>query len=283
MKKKIIALILCILSMSLAFSGCSLNSLNLTVSTPKVQYKIENGEAVAFRFPDESSVLEVTILDEYEGVPVTKVADFCANNLENIHTIYIGKNVKEIGNWAFENNQKLQRFVVDEENPYFCSVDGVLFTKDMKTLLFYPVSKDVTESVDEQGNIVKKSQYIVPDGVEVIRTKAFYKCGSLVSVTLPDSIKSIEEKAFFRCGAITELSLPKNIEFIGKDAFGYCYGLKEINIPATIKQIDEYAFYNCTNLLTVNIDTFESDVILGDKWFPTNNGLDLDDLQINWK
>lgn len=283
MKKRIITLVLCLFVITLAFSGCDLDLEGMSISEPEVTYKIENGEAVAFRFPDESSVLEITILDEYEGVPVTKVADFCANNLENIHTIYIGKNVKEIGNWAFENNQKLQKFIVDEENPYFCSVDGVLFTKDMKTLLFYPVAKDVKEVKNEEGNTVKQSQYVVPDSVETIRTKAFYKCGYLTSITLPDSVRVIEEKAFFRCGSVTDFVLSENIEFIGKDAFAYCYGLTEITIPATIKEMGDYAFYNCTNLLTVNVEKAEKDVTLGEKWYPTNNGLDLDALKISWK
>lgn len=282
MKRKITLLLLCILIVATVFSGCNLN-MNITPKEPKVTYKIEENEAVAFRFPTESSVIEITVEDEYEGVPVTKIADFCANNLENIQTVYIGKNVKEIGNWAFENNQKLQRFVVDKDNPYFCDVDGVLYTKDMKTLLFYPASKDLQEAKDENGNTVMQSQYIIPDGVETIRTKAFYKCSALTNIVIPDSVKAIEEKAFFRCSAITELKLSKNVEVIGKDAFSYCSGLKEINIPASIKQISEYAFFNCNNLLTVNIDANESDVTLGSKWYPTNNGLDIDGLKINWK
>ena len=78
------------------------------------------------------------------------------------------------------------------------------------------------------------------------------------------------------------INLPNTLTLIGKDAFTYCYGLTEINIPSSIKQIDEYAFYNCTNLLTVNVDAKESDLTLGEKWFPTNNGLDIKELKINW-
>ena len=79
------------------------------------------------------------------------------------------------------------------------------------------------------------------------------------------------------------LILPEALEFIGKDAFSYCYGLREINISANVKEIGEYAFYNCTNLKTVNVDNSESNLILGEKWFPTDNGLDIKDLKISWK
>ena len=97
------------------------------------------------------------------------------------------------------------------------------------------------------------------------------------------TIKSIEEKAFFRCDKLSGLKLPQSLEYIGKDAFSYCYGLTELNISANIKQIDVYAFYNCTNLLIINVNAKESDVELGDKWYPTSNGLAIKDLKINWK
>ena len=57
----------------------------------------------------------------------------------------------------------------------------------------------------------------------------------------------------------------------------------DVEIPESVKQINEYAFYNCTNLLTVNVDNVESNLTLGEKWYPTNNGLEINELVINWK
>lgn len=284
--KKIISITAFLIALVSIFtlSGC-VGELSLD-GTDKITFKIENGEAIVKEFPDASSVLEVTIPDEYEGLPVTEVADFAAVNLENIETVYIGKNVKEIGTWAFENNQKLKEFKVDPENEYFCDVDGVLFTKDMKTLLFYPLSKGletVTET-DENGETkeLQVMEYTVPDGVETIRTKAFYRCQGLTSLKLPQSVVNIEEKAFFRCSALGEITLPQNLEFIGKDAFAYCGTLKEVSVPKSVRQIDEYAFYNCTGLKTVTVDNKESEIVLGKKWYPTNNGQEMNDLNIVW-
>lgn len=279
----ITALLLTLLSL-FTFSSC-VGELSADVSD-KITFKIENGEAVVKEFPDASSITMVTIPDEYDGAPVTKVADFAAVNLENIETINIGKNVKEIGLWAFENNQKLKEFKVDPENKYFCDVDGVLFTKDMKTLLFYPLSKglETVTGTDENGEPkeVPVMEYTVPDGVETIRTKAFYRCQSLTSLKLPQSVKSIEEKAFFRCSSLGEITLPQNLTFIGKDAFAYCGLLKDVTIPLSVKQIDEYAFYNCTDLKSVTVNNKESNITLGQKWYPTNNGQEISDLNIIW-
>lgn len=279
--KRLIYCVLALVIIVSVFSGCDIQS--MIISVPEVKYEVTDTCATVKEFPDESSVTEITIPDEYEGLPVTEVADFACVNHESITTITIGKNVEKIGVWAFANNQKLESFVVSEENEFFCSVNGVLFTKDMKTLLFYPPAKDVTVTTDENANEVRSSEYIIPQGVETIRTKAFYKCGLLTNITLPESLKSIEEKAFFRCSALNNFTLPEKVEFIGKDAFAYCTALTEITIAEAIAEIGDYAFFNCTNLLKINIMKAENEISLGEEWYPTNNGLDIESLVINWK
>lgn len=268
MKKRIISIFALILCICIAFSGCSSVTSLLSGSDESIKYKVEDGEAIVTGVPNKSTVTKIVIPDEYEGVPVTKIADFAATNLEYVTEFYIGKNVKEIGVWALENNQHIAAYTVNEANENFCSVDGVIYTKDMKTIVFFPPAKD--------------GEYEVADNVEIIRTKAFYKCSKVTKVTLPDTVKEIQEKAFFRCEAIADINLPNKLTLIGKDAFSYCYGLTKITIPASVTGIDEYAFYNCTNLLTVDVLAKESDMTLGEKWFPTNNGLDIDELKITW-
>lgn len=269
MKKRILKVSALLICICLLFSGCSSATSLLSGENETIDYKIENGEAIVTGVPNKSTVTKIVIPDEYEGVPVTKIADFAATNLEYVTEFHIGKNVEEIGVWALENNQHIATYTVDETNGYFCSVDGVIYTKDMKTVVFFPPAKE--------------GEYKVADTVENIRTKAFYKCTKVTKITLPDTVKEIQEKAFFHCEAMKEINLPNTLTFIGKDAFSYCYGLTKITIPASVTRIDEYAFYNCTNLLTVDVLAKESDMTLGEKWFPTNNGLDINELIINWK
>ena len=244
--------------------------------------KIENGEAVVTKVPNKSIVTEIVIPDEYEGMPITSIDDFAAVNLEYATKITIGKNVKEISDWAFGNSKKIASFEVSEENPYICDVDGVIYSKDMKTLLFYPPSGGLVNSADKDGNKVKTISYTIPEGVEIIRSKAFYKCLELTDIKLPSTLKSIEEKAFFRCN-LNEIILPDGLEFIGKDAFAFCSAVESVTVPASVKQIDEYAFFTCTSMLEVNMLGEESEMTLGKKWYPTDNGIELGEkLVITW-
>ena len=278
--KKIIAVTIFAVLVCFCFVSCGEN-LNLSILTgsEEVTYKVENGEATVTKVPNKTTVTKIVIPDEYEGVPVTSIADFAAVNLEYATEISIGKNVKEISDWAFGNSKKIEKYIIDDENPYICDIDGVLFTKDMKTLLFYPPARgsvaekysDGTVKKDENGNTVRTISYIIPEGVETVRTKAFYKCYDMKHITFPSTLKNIEEKAFFSCN-LQEIELPEGLEAIGKDAFAFNSSATEITIPASVTRIDEFAFYTCTSMMKLTMLCKESEVTLGERWYPTNNG-----------
>ncbi len=278
MKKSLSAFIALILT---ALCLCSCDITDIAEGNLRIEYRIDGDSAIVTGIPDNLTLPEIVIPDEYEGKKVTAIADFAAVNLENVTKITIGKNVSEIGLWAMENNKRLTAIEVDEDNEFFCDIDGVLFSKDMKTLVFYPMSRDVKELQLSDGTTVQGIEYCIPEGVEVIRTKAFYKCSELRQLTLPSTLKSIEEKAFFRC-SFSEITLPDTLTFIGKDAFSYCGELMELTIPSAVTEIDEYAFYNCVKLLDITVEADEAEITLGKKWYPTNNGLEINELAVKW-
>jgi len=121
-----------------------------------------------------------------------------------------------IDSYGFDNEQ-LTDITVNELNPNFCSIDGVLLNKEMSDLLVYPRNMD-------------KTDFAVPNGTRNIFDSTFNKCKYLVNIILPESI-----------------------ELIGKKAFAECEGLKTITLPMSLKYIGECAFKNCPNLETVTL------------------------------
>lgn len=273
--KRLISVILLICVVLFCFTACGTDTVNkLLTGNTDVTYEIKDGEATVTKVPNKTVVTEIVIPDEYEGVPVTKIADFSATNLEYVTKVTIGKNVREISDWAFGNSKNITAYDVSDENPYICDVDGVIYTKDMKVLLFYPPQRGIVTGKDENGNEVESISYEIPEGVETIRSKAFYKCSELTEIKLPSTLKVIEEKAFFICN-LKEIILPEGLEIIGKDAFGFNSQVKEVTIPSTVTRIDEFAFYSCTSVQKVTMLCNENEVTLGERWYPTNNGQEL--------
>lgn len=273
--KRIIAILLCVVFVGACFTGCA------SKTKEKLEYEIVGDSVKITGYTDSTQRTEITVPDEIEGKPVTEIADFSIFNAESLQKIVIGKNVTTIGEWSMTNNQRLQEFVVDEANTAFCSVDGVLYTKDMKTIVYFPPAKDI--EFNKFGEAQNKTQYAIADGVETIRTKAFYKCYYVEKIEIPDSVKRIEEKAFHRTSALTEITLPASLEFIGKDAFAYCDLIETVTVPAGVTEIQEYAFFNCKGMKSLIMLPKEENVKLAKKWYPTSNGKQIKECEIEWK
>lgn len=153
----------------------------------------------------------------------------------------IGADVHKIGSMSvFAFHENLRCIQVDKDNEYFASKDGVLFTKDMETLVVYPSAK-----IDEE--------YIIPDNVVSIKSDAFYGNENLKSVTMPDSVEKVGDYAFYGCCNLEQIKLSENLEYISDFMLNDCRALKSIKIPDSVKEIKRYAFRECSGLTSVKI------------------------------
>ncbi len=112
----------------------------------------------------------------------------------SLQSLTLPKNVSEIGNGALIAMKELTAFSVDPENPYFCSVDGVLHTADMTTLVAYPAGK--TDAV-----------YTVADGVTQIMALIFTDALYLQEINIPASVTSADMGAFVVATALQNINV----------------------------------------------------------------------------
>ncbi len=77
-----------------------------------------------------------------ETKPITKIREFALNCDEKVKVINIGAEVLEIDGKAFYSCWALQRIEVDENNPNYCDVDGVLYNKDKTEIICIPTDRD---------------------------------------------------------------------------------------------------------------------------------------------
>ena len=112
---------------------------------------------------------------------------------------------------------RLTKIHIAPEHETLCSVDGVVFSKDMKTLIACPPAR--------------RGSYAVPDGVEVIAEDAFEHCDTLEKIALPMGLRKIGTYAFYSAGGLVSINLPPTLEEIGDSAFLNCIGLKSLILP----------------------------------------------------
>ncbi|MBR5536099.1 MAG: leucine-rich repeat protein [Clostridia bacterium] len=146
-----------------------------------------------------------------------------------IPATYKGKPVTEVDPYAFAFKERLEKIMVEEGSEYFTSAEGVVFTKDMKTLLVYPAGK-----ADES--------YAIPDGVEAIASQAFAGSGNLKNVDLGSSLAAIGTWAFEGSG-IVEVTIPETVSVITTGAFA-TMSLEKVYFGTHITSIERNAFYD---------------------------------------
>ncbi|MBQ7500572.1 MAG: S-layer homology domain-containing protein, partial [Clostridia bacterium] len=86
----------------------------------------------------------------------------------------------------------------------------------------------------------------IPDTVEEIGEKAFFRCYELTQIKLPTSLKTIGHNAFSYSGLkVVDLGRPNGLESIGSYAFAYCDQLKEAFMPRKNVECGNGVFMEC--------------------------------------
>jgi hypothetical protein len=129
--------------------------------------------------------------------------------------------------------RRLKNLTMFSENPDYTVIDGVLFDKDVKTLIFCPKWKT--------------GKYIIPASVTKIYDEAFYKCEQLSEVECPNTLEEIGFRAF-AYSSIIKICIPDSVNKIVASAFKDCKNLTEIEIPDSVTEIGTGAFENCEML-----------------------------------
>ncbi len=105
----------------------------------------------------------------------------------------------------------LDSVYVDENNPNYTSLNGIIYNKEKTEIIYIP-----------RG--IKGSIHI-PEGVTEIGSEAFYYCSSLTSIEIPSSVTSIGSRAFFYCSSLKSIEIPSSVTEIGNVAFVGCENL----------------------------------------------------------
>ena len=228
------------------FHGCgSMRHINVAAGNPKyvsvddVLYSKDMKEIITYASKRPGTTF--TVPESVEKLCVTSI-DFC----DELTTVYIGKNVKDFAFAPFYSSMKLTDIIVSEDNPYFKSVDGVVYSKDGKTLVAVPAGKDYTS-------------FDIPSGVTNIGIGALATT-KIPKINIPDTVKVIDNAAFYANQQLTDITIPNSVTEIVDQAFMYCTKLKAVNVPASVKKIADLAFYNCTAMDSITIENKDCEI-----------------------
>lgn len=210
-----------------------------------------------------------------ETKPIKSVRQFTLNCDDKIKTIKIGADVEYVDEKAFYSCWALQNIEVDENNPNYCDIDGVLYNKDKTELLCYPCNHDeylrvkygyeaelYTDDITPEYERDIQT-YVVPSTVTRLGVMCF-NYANLRVIYLPEGLKTIETLAVFKLHerknewettpSLSNVYTYKNksitdSHFTSEKALGEVY----LSLPETLEFIGSDAFSYNQNLQYVFI------------------------------
>ncbi len=211
-----------------------------------VMYSVISDSTVeATGFDGTPAAVSIPASVPYNGavfVPVS-VAEYAFNGCETLTSIFVGESVEEIGFYAL-NGPMLASISVSPDNQNYASIAGVLYDKNIETLIQFPCAKQ---------------RLIIPDTVTTIAAGAFAQAGQALKdayqggdityfryVSIPASVTSIGFEAFNNSTLeVLKFEQSSSVELADR-AFAYCESLDYIVFPESLEIDGPSTFQGCT-------------------------------------
>lgn len=179
----------------------------------------------------------------------------------SVSEIFIPSSVKRIDPNAFRGCGQLSEIIVDQANPYFASLEGSLYNKDMTELICVPYNTNIKD-------------FKIPDSVLSVSKDAFHKCAGIKSISLNNAIESFPVDIFsgdlvnldsITVGGESKLYQVKDGVLFSKDGLELVKMFRKAQvqdyiIPDGVKKIHDHAFKGCGKLQTITIPQSVSEI-----------------------
>lgn len=183
-------------------------------------------------FSDCTSLKTVNVPDNVETIGCNTWA-----GCTSLTSAYIGKGVSFMKNDLFGECTSLEAINVSTDNQYYCSVDGLILSKDKTVLYQYPSGK-------------KSSSFKIPDYIKKNYGDAFRGCKYLKDLEIHGNYK-IDNTDFWYIPSLENVVIDEGIQSIGNGAFSNDDNLKTVKIPSTVHEIKGNAFSGCKKMESI--------------------------------
>lgn len=201
---------------------------------------------------------KVTVPATIGGKNVSGIGNSAFYNNKVLEEVTVSEGIQSIGQQAFsmstlkklwlpaslnvfkdgEDVCELEGIYVDSANQSYKDVDGVLYNKNMTTLVKYPSKKTA-------------STFTVPNGVTKLEDCSMDSNTSLQKVVLPDSLKEVGYWSFMNCSNLSDITLPEQCKSVGQYAFSGT-ALTSFYIPAALETLMSGTFLN-TDISSITV------------------------------
>jgi hypothetical protein len=175
--------------------------------------------------------------------------------LSGVTTLNIPANVENLAP-GFATWSNISELTVDNNNPYYKSINNAIYTKDGKKLV--------------QTACGRNESFAILEGTEIIGETAL-AFSDYTSVSIPASVITIEKNAMEEMANLKTITFAANskLKTIGTNAFSFsgaiAGGFDSLEIPEGVTEIKAYTFVG-TSIKLLTLPSTLTSLSIGHEW-----------------
>jgi len=160
-------------------------------------------------------------------ISCTEIKEAAFEFCENLTTVKLYDNVKNIGEWCFYSCVSLKNIVLPSS---------------------------ITLIGEGAFELCMSLEYMkIPEGIITLNRSIFFNCPALKEVILPQSLEVIDRDVFCYCSSLTSINIPDRVIKIGSSAFGECISMAKIYLGSGLKEANCFDYKSCINIREIHI------------------------------
>lgn len=196
----------------------------------------------------KNNVGEGTILD-LSNSTATSISEWLYSGVSSITLPATLSSIYSLPSQFFQGANTLTEIKVPESNTVYCSQDGVLYTKEMTTLIKYPAAKE-------------GDSFTLPGEVKQLYYQAFWGNKNLTTINgltqITGFINNNSDGVFSNCEKLVEIDLSgisSSCSTLSAYTIRDSKALQKVTLSSNITTIDYACFQNLSNLEEVHFKT----------------------------
>ena len=271
-------------TLTFSYKGRTCTAQVTLLENPAADYEYIEQDGAAYITGYMGTKTQLDIPDTLNGLPVNGISSL--NNCSEITSITVPDSVKFISADAFYDCRKLknirigssvayidpsmfayctelQQIRVGDNNPNYCDIWGVLYSKDKTKIIAYPLGMGDSYTLPETVTDIEvlsraeyqsinftfsngNSAFTTVDGVTYTSDmKTVVSCDreKQGEYIMPDTVTSIAVGAFSGCDGLTSVKFSDSVTDIAYQSFLSCSSLTSVELPKSLKSISDSAFF----------------------------------------
>lgn len=209
----------------------------------------------------DKSFSDGMIPSELDGYKITEIGDSAFEMNDKLTSVVIPEGITRLGNYAFRYTSNLKEITIPDTVTYLGS--QLFFSSGITSLKIPAGVRTIEDGIFDWCECLKSIEVDPANPVFEMRGNllvnkeknaiVYHLDTDKGTYTVSDEFEKIGPDAFFNNASMKEIIIPDSVKEIESGAFFQCRGLETVRLPEGLKEIGYMVFCQCISLKNITI------------------------------